>query len=397
MKSNTRREFFKNVLLSLMSIVVTLLVLEIGVRLFMPVPLVASDLFLVTERLPEVQARTARRALKPNIQCRQTSAEYDVEVRINDKGLRDAPRPYAKPPHTKRILVLGDSFVFGYGVEAPQRFTNLLEARLNSTKSSTNAQHYEVISAGVPSWGTTDELLYLQEEGLKYHPDIVLLCFYENDVRDNDERDLFTVRNGQLVAKRTIQQPSETSSSKPVPSASYITRDPFNDRVLNVTNTDSLSTTLRQPHTSFLIAHSHLARLIRLMWFRNKLADAPPEGLQESRAGAQDLTAHLITQVQRVSDQAGATFKLVLIPFKNDASYRRASSLSKYPVLLKWAQKQPPGSVLDLLDGIRPSPQPESLYFRIDKHLNVRGHAAVAPLLEAFLRRTALGTKPGQH
>ncbi|MBV9470350.1 MAG: SGNH/GDSL hydrolase family protein [Abitibacteriaceae bacterium] len=394
MKSNTRRDLCKNILLSLMSIVVTLLVLEVGVRLFMPVPLVASDLFLVTERLPEVQARTARRALKPNIQCRQTSAEYDVEVRINDKGLRDAPHPYAKPPHTTRILVLGDSFVFGYGVEEPQRFTNLLEARLNSKKSGASSQHYEVISAGVPSWGTVDELLYLQEEGLKYHPDIVLLCFYENDVRDNDERDLFTIRNGQLIAKRTIQQSSKTSSSKPAPSASYITRDPFNDRVLNVTNTDAISTALRQPHTSFLIAHSHLARLVRLMWFKNKIADAPQEGLEESRAGAQELTAHLITQVQHVSEQAGATFKLVLIPFKNDATYHRASSLAKYPILLKWAQKQPPGLVLDLLDGIRTIPDPESLYFKIDRHLNARGHAAVAPRLEAFLRRTALRPKP---
>lgn len=379
--STSRRELFKNILLSLISIALTLGVLEIGVRIFAPVPLVASDLFLVTERLPEIQARTARRALKPNVECRQTAPEYDVAVRINDKGLRDAPHPYAKPPGTIRILVLGDSFVFGYGVEAEQRFTNLLQARLNAAQS---AQHYEVISAGVPSWGTTDALLYLQEEGLKYHPDIVLLCFYENDVRDNEDRDLFTVSHGKLVAKRPIQPMGVAGEA--APRASYITRDPFNDRVLNVT----AAAPLRQPHVSFLIAHSHLARLVRLMWFRNKIVDTPGEELSTTRAGAQELTAQLLAEVQRVSEKAGAIYKLVLIPQRTDVTQKHTASLSKYPILLTWSKKQAPDTILDLLPGLLTQPQPASLYFKKDKHLTVAGHAAVAPLLEAFLRRTAL-------
>ena len=127
----SRSELGKNLLLASGSVIGTLLVLELGVRLFAPVPLVASDLFLVTERLPEVQVRTARRALKPDVQCRQTSAEYDVAVRINHQGLRDVPHAYTKPPGTTRILFLGDSFVFGYGVEEAQRFTNLVQDQLN--------------------------------------------------------------------------------------------------------------------------------------------------------------------------------------------------------------------------------------------------------------------------
>lgn len=380
--STSRRELLKNILLSLLSIALTLGVLEIGVRIFAPVPLVASDLFLVTERLPEIQARTARRALKPNVECRQTSSEYDVAVRINDKGLRDAPHPYTKPPHTVRILVLGDSFVFGYGVEEGQRFTNLLEARLNDAKSD---RHYEVISAGVPSWGTTDELLYLQEEGLKYHPDIVLLCFYENDVRDNEDRDLFTVSHGQLVAKRPIQPMGVAGQA--APRASYITRDPFNDRVLNVTAA-AQPPQLRQPHVSFLIAHSHLARLVRLMWFRNKIVDAPGEELSTTRATTQELTAQLFVAVQRVSEKAGATYKLVLIPQRIDVTQQHSSSLSKYPLLLTWSKKQAPHTILDLLPGLLAQPQPASLYFKKDKHLTVQGHATVTALLETFLRHT---------
>jgi hypothetical protein len=44
----------------------------------------------------------------------------------------------------------------------------------------------EVISAGVASWGTDNELLYFRHEGHRYRPDLILLFFTtSNDVREN--------------------------------------------------------------------------------------------------------------------------------------------------------------------------------------------------------------------
>ena len=170
-----RREWAKNLATMLMSIVVTLLLLEGAVRIFAPQELVASELFLSSQPgANPMQARSARRALQPNVRCRHRSDEFDVAVRINSRGLRDVEHSLAKPPGVRRVLVLGDSFTFGYGVEENQRFSNLLARQLGAG--------WEFINSGVPTWGTADELSYLRDEGLKYHPDLVVLFFYRNDV-----------------------------------------------------------------------------------------------------------------------------------------------------------------------------------------------------------------------
>jgi hypothetical protein len=98
-------------------------------------------------------------------------------IAINSKGLRDTEHSYEKRPGVFRIVVVGDSFVFGSGgVETSDRFTDILE------KSTKNA---EIINMGVPAYGSDQEYLFLKTEGLKYHPDLVILCAFENDFRES--------------------------------------------------------------------------------------------------------------------------------------------------------------------------------------------------------------------
>lgn len=47
------------------------------------------------------------------------------------------------------------------------------------------ARSVEVVNLGVRAYSTAQEFLYLREEGLKYHPNLVLLGFYSNDFREN--------------------------------------------------------------------------------------------------------------------------------------------------------------------------------------------------------------------
>src|SRR5437899_3035923 len=79
------------------------------------------------------------------------SPVFRTRVRINDKGLRGRDYPYERVAGRRRILVLGDSFVFGYGVEQEEIFTTVLEGLLPAT---------EVINAGVSGYGTDQELLW---------------------------------------------------------------------------------------------------------------------------------------------------------------------------------------------------------------------------------------------
>src|SRR3990170_413409 len=55
-------------------------------------------------------------ALVPNAVASSSATGTTVEYRINSKGSRGVERDYAKPPGNFRIVLLGDSYTFGYGV-----------------------------------------------------------------------------------------------------------------------------------------------------------------------------------------------------------------------------------------------------------------------------------------
>lgn len=109
--------------------------------------------------------------------------QFRTIVRINDKGLRDRPHSYERQDDTERILVLGDSFAWGYGVEESERFSQLLEKSMG----------VEVINAGVSGYSTDQELLWYRSEGIKYETDLVILVVAGNDVGDNEQQLVSTI------------------------------------------------------------------------------------------------------------------------------------------------------------------------------------------------------------
>jgi hypothetical protein len=81
-----------------------------------------------------------------------------VAVRTNSHGMRDEEYPLPKPAGLTRIVLLGDSFVFGMGVAEEQRTASCLEEILRAHLSGNgNAEEpiIECLSLGVPSWGIT--------------------------------------------------------------------------------------------------------------------------------------------------------------------------------------------------------------------------------------------------
>ncbi|MCA9217998.1 MAG: SGNH/GDSL hydrolase family protein [Planctomycetales bacterium] len=101
------------------------------------------------------------------------ASTFGHELTTNSKNLRDREYEFQKPAGAKRILVLGDSFAWGYGVANRDIFTEVLEARFARDQTP-----YEVINTGVSGWGTDQEFLYFADEGVKYSPDVVVLAFY---------------------------------------------------------------------------------------------------------------------------------------------------------------------------------------------------------------------------
>ena len=110
-----------------------------------------------------------------------SKGEFEVTVHINSKGLRDVEREYAKPPGTLRVLMLGDSFVEAAQVEMEQN----MSSRLQTCLAERLDRPVEVINTGVSFYGPGDELVFLQSEGLKYQPDLVLTGFFVGNDFEN--------------------------------------------------------------------------------------------------------------------------------------------------------------------------------------------------------------------
>jgi hypothetical protein len=84
------------------------------------------------------------------------SRYFEVEYRSNALGFRDAERARRKSPDVYRVLVYGDSQVFGWGVPAERRFTNLLENRTESL---------ELWNLAVPGYGLGQQVVAFETRG----------------------------------------------------------------------------------------------------------------------------------------------------------------------------------------------------------------------------------------
>jgi lysophospholipase L1-like esterase len=111
--------------------------------------------------------------LKPNARALQTG----VLVQTNSLGFRENEYPLERPSDTRRIVVLGDSYTFGLGVEFGQTYGKQLEARMSRALGPT-----EVINFGVSGYNTLQELATLREIAARYRPDLIIVGFVLNDV-----------------------------------------------------------------------------------------------------------------------------------------------------------------------------------------------------------------------
>ena len=97
-------------------------------------------------------------------------------VRTNRSGFR-GPSAGEGAPGRSRVLLLGDSLTFGTGVDDGETFAAQL-AKL--------APALEPLNLGVSGYGTDQELLLLEREGLPLRPAVVVLdVCVGNDVFDN--------------------------------------------------------------------------------------------------------------------------------------------------------------------------------------------------------------------
>jgi lysophospholipase L1-like esterase len=105
-----------------------------------------------------------------------------TDVSINSDGFRDKEYAREKAAGTRRIVVLGDSLTFGWGVEQHESFEHLLEQKMNQVRPT------EAINFGHGNYNTDQEVSLFEEKGLAYKPDQVALFYFINDAEPTPER-----------------------------------------------------------------------------------------------------------------------------------------------------------------------------------------------------------------
>jgi hypothetical protein len=268
-----------------------------------------------------------------------SNREFRTRVEINGDGFRDRPYPREPSPGRVRCVALGDSFVFGWGVEAEESVAKLLEARLAPA---------EVMNAGCSGWSTKQEVLFLGERILDYHPDVVFLFFCENDPVENVFEYAFV--DGHL-AYAGEKRGWGASTGR------------------------------------FLARHSALFNLVR------EAFGSPLEGWHagEGTGSLWDLEEGYLRRFGALCTSHGARAVVVYVPHKNRRGLPRHGSY--FSDLEAFCRKEGL-PLVDLVPAMESERQP--VFFRYDDHWNRHGHELAARVLARFVKDSGwLDPTPG--
>ncbi len=286
--------------------------------------------------------------------------QFRTVVRINEKGLRDRSHSYKRQNGIKRVLVLGDSFAWGYGVEESERFSQLLEKSVD----------VEVINAGVSGYSTDQELLWYRSEGIKYETDLVILELAGNDVGDNDRQLVSTIY---YKPKFVLEKGQLVPTGYPLPQTSLQGRF-----IYSVSQHSALAYFLVQRYFDLLSSYGKIK-------VNSDHTNSAVSGISTEREDFK-LTIALIDEMRNIADSRKAKLMIVATDRWWDSP-----SGETYKDFINTLQTE---GFLVLDVESMPGFDPEVMLIPNDGHWNQAGHKFVAEHIEAFIETHQLLSQP---
>jgi len=290
------------------------------------------------------------------------TTEGEKALIVQNKLGHRGPNYGAQPaPGKKRVLVLGDSFTEGSHVGEDELFTNIIANKYPSL---------EVMNAGIGGWSTVQEYLYLRNEGIAFHPDLVLLMFFENDLIENcvpfypsiGPRPYASLQNEQL---EIIENPSPDEWRK------YVLPLPFALQL----NRYSLAYNFFNYRVYQRLRASHLRQL---EYEDVKKTDSYPKI---------EIEKMILRKMNNLLKEGNIPFAIGLIPTRNDAV--KGMSETHGPLLSFCKESGIP--CISLLDALKEEyDKGNKPYFEIDIHWNRVGHKVASEELGKFIDQILL-------
>ena len=324
--------------------------------------------------------------------------EFDISLQFNSKGLRGPERDYAKPPGTRRVLILGDSFAEGYYVEEGQTVRAVLEDLLDRE----GCGRWEVINGGTIAYSTDQEYLFYKTEGHRYGAEAVMVLFYYNDLYYNasevgpggEPKPYFEVDEGALVAR---------NSPVPAPAKGLLNRQ---EPGVPAPKPWHGSIALRLLSNRTVDASPRLHRLLARLGLVEPVSPAPPkEYWPFSRDHAREVndmwerTHHILTALKADVEGHGARLAVLYVPVRFEVNDRVWElSRQRYHMGRRWDRDvvfERLRAVCDDLGIPLVDPRDElrrqeatgaPAYYTRDVHWTAFGNAVAAHLLEPLVR-----------
>jgi hypothetical protein len=144
---------------------------------------------------------------KPNLEMVHNTNEFRTVNYTNSAGFRVSERreEYAQepPPGTFRVMLLGPSFAFGWGVNFEDSFAAHLERSL-AEGGFAGGRRVEILNAGVPSLGATAQLVWFDHVGSAYRPDLVIQFIYGSMAVGRDAGPAYRVTDDGYLVPRDV-------------------------------------------------------------------------------------------------------------------------------------------------------------------------------------------------
>jgi hypothetical protein len=244
-------------------------------------------------------------------------------------------------------MFLGDSFTYGWGVNAEERFSDIVAKNLD----------IEMLNAGVPGYKLSNILAYYETEGYKYHPDIVVLAYNLRTGIVNINSLEYQVENGTLV-KTPLYAATEKNSLKKL--FSHI------------------------PFYSFLSQHSHLFALFRNVVVGILQQRQVHETFTECAAMEQlwysqnkEREVLIVQELNNIITQQNSSLILVLLP---------VTSCNATDLLTDFKTATNVTFIIDLTPIL--ANNTAAYYYVYDKHWNQDGHLLAAKILTSYITMT---------